>query len=193
MQATKTGMAGMLAAAMWITTTNVGCESEYKKTGGDPQAAAIQQDLFHKEVELTVAQMKAKDSTLAKFFENSRGYAVFPSIGKGGVGVGGAYGKGELIEGGKVTGIVEMSQGTVGFQLGGQTFAQIIFFQSADALAHFKSGRAEFSAEVSGVAAKEGAARSADYHQGVAVFQMTKGGLMGEASIGGQKFEYHAR
>jgi lipid-binding SYLF domain-containing protein len=183
----------VLFAAAPLALTAPGCESEYKKTGGDPNAAAMRADLFHKEVELAIDRFKVEDPSLGKFFETARGYAVFPSIGKGGAGLGGAHGRGELFENGQVIGTTEMTQGTIGLQLGGQTFAQIIFFQNGAALEHFKSGRAEFSAEVSAVAARQGAAAKADYHQGVAVFQMIKGGLMGEASIGGQKFSYQPR
>ena len=147
------------------------------------------------------------------FFDKAYGYAVFPSIGKGGVGVGGAYGKGRVYEKGKYIGDTSMSQVTVGFQLGGQAYSQIVFFQDARSLKEFTSGNFEFGAEASAVAITAGANAKANtsgssagasitkneaknvgaYNKGMATFTVAKGGLMYEASIGGQKFNYKAR
>jgi lipid-binding SYLF domain-containing protein len=147
------------------------------------------------------------------FFDNSHGYAIFPNIGKGGLGIGGAYGKGRVYVGGKHVGDTSMSQLTIGLQLGGQAYSQIIFFQDKRAFDEFSSGNFEFGATASAVAITAGASASAStggstagasggkkdattvgkYSGGMAVFTIAKGGLMYEASIGGQKFSYTAK
>ena len=152
-----------------------------------------------------------KSEAVKPFFANSYGYAVFPTVGKGGFVVGGAYGSGQVYAKGVVTGTTELFKGTIGFQLGGQAFSQMIFFQDKRAFDEFTGGNFEFEAGVSavaitaGVQAKagtEGATAGAsagpatgaqatiNYHKGMAVFVHAKGGLMYEASIGGQKFSY---
>jgi len=146
----------------------------------------------HAEVVQAIADFKQKDPTIAKFFESSAGYAVFPSIGKGAIGIGGAHGNGELLVGGKAIGSTSMTQVTIGLQLGGQSYAEVIFFEDQKTLDAFKKGDYEFAAQASAVALKSGAAANAKYASGVAVFTMAKGGLMTEASIGGQKFSYKA-
>lgn len=130
------------------------------------------------------------DSTLQKFIDTSAGYAVFPNVGKGGFVVGGARGKGLVYEKGQVIGQATMTQASVGAQVGGQTFAELILFETPAALNDFKSGKFEMSAEVSAVAAKEGASSAANYKNGVAVFALPKKGLMAQASVGGQKFKF---
>jgi len=149
----------------------------------------------------------------AKFFGSSYGYAVFPTIGKGGIGVGAAHGAGRVYAKGGHVGDTSMTQVTIGAQLGGQAYSQIIFFQNKKALDEFTTGNFEFGAQATAVAITAGAsaqtttggsgvaasgtpshakARSG-YHGGMAVFTVAKGGLMYEASIGGQKFSYDAR
>jgi len=138
-----------------------------------------------------ISNFKAKDSTLATFFANAAGYAVFPDVGKGGFIVGGSHGKGTVYEkGGNVIGTATMTQASVGALVGGQTFAQVIFFQTPAALADFKAGKFEMSTDVSAVAVKQGASTQANYKDGVAVFTMPKSGLMAAASVGGQKFKF---
>ena len=129
-------------------------------------------------------------SSLKPYFKKARGYAVFPNVGKGGFGIGGARGKGEVFEKGDVIGSTTLTQLSVGFQLGGQAFSQIIFFKNKKSLERFTEGNFEFGASASAVLISEGANASADYSDGVAVFTFSKGGLMYEASIGGQKFSY---
>jgi lipid-binding SYLF domain-containing protein len=137
-----------------------------------------------------VANFLKTDPSLQKFVDGSSGYAIFPSVGKGGLVVGGARGKGLLYEKGAITGQTTMTQASFGAQAGGQSFAEIIFFQTPAALGDFKTGKFEMSADVSAVAAAQGAAKSADYKNGVAVFTLPKKGLMVQASIGGQKFKF---
>jgi len=139
----------------------------------------------------TIATFKKTDAKIDKFFSSAAGYAVFPTIGKGGLIVGGAGGDGVLFVGGKPVGKAGMGQATVGFQLGGQTFSEIIFFENASTLSDFKSGNFALAAQASAVALSAGAAAAANYEHGVAIFTATKTGLMYEATVGGQKFSYH--
>jgi len=138
----------------------------------------------------TIAVFRKTDSSLGRFFSSAVGYAVFPSVGKGGMGIGGAYGQGVLYQRGKPVGKTTLTQVTIGFQLGGQAYSEIIFFESEKVLSDFKAGNFAFSGQASAVALTSGASANANYRMGVAVFTAAKGGLMFEASIGGQKFSY---
>lgn len=139
----------------------------------------------------TIHRFKMTDPTLKRFFDESVGYAVLPVVTKGGLVVGAAHAdEGVLFEAAKPVGSVEMTQVTVGAQIGGQDFAEIIFFQNQGTLDHFKKNNLEFAANASAVAASAGAAASSDFSNGVAVFTMPIGGLMAEAAIGGQGFTY---
>lgn len=140
-----------------------------------------------------MAEFRKADPGIQTFFDKARGYVVFPTVGKGGLGIGGAYGKGVVFEKGKVIGTSSIAQLTIGFQWGGQAYREIIFFQNKAALDDFKAGKYELGAQVSAVAITLGASADADYKNGVAVFTMTKGGLMYEASVGGQKFTFSPR
>ncbi len=127
---------------------------------------------------------------MKKLFDEAQGYAVFPSVAKGAIGLGGAHGEGQVFEKGKLVGTASLSQATIGFQLGGQVYSEAVFFEDAKALNEFKEGKFKVSAQVSAVAAAEGASANAKYQNGVAIFTLAKGGLMYEASVGGQKFSY---
>ena len=148
------------------------------------------------------------------FFNNAYGYALFPTIGKAGLVIGGAHGEGRVYKGGKYVGDSTVTQVSVGFQLGGQAYSQIVFFQDKRAFDEFTSGDFEFGAGVGAVAitaaananatttgntaGASGGSRNADtvsggYHKGMAVFTVAKGGLMYEASVSGQKFTYTSR
>ena len=152
-----------------------------------------------------------KSAAVQPFFNNCYGYTVFPTIGKGGIGIGGAYGKGQVYQGGKVTGSASLIKLSIGWQLGGQAISEIIFFEDKRAYDEFTGGNFEFDASASaiaitaGVQAKagsEGATAGAsagpatgkqaktNYNKGMAVFVHAKGGLMYEAAIGGQKFSF---
>ena len=127
---------------------------------------------------------------LKPYFKEAAGFAVFPNIAKAGLGFGGARGSGEVFEDGKVIGSATLTQLTFGFQLGAQAFSQIIFFQAKKDLNRFTDGNFEFGASASAALITEGANASFDYTNGVAVMTFSKGGLMYEASIGGQKFTF---
>ncbi len=136
------------------------------------------------------AMFLKKDPDMKRFFDKAYAYVIFPSVGKGGIGIGGAYGSGLVYRKGKVIGRARLVQATIGFQLGGQVFSEIIFFKDKAAFDRFKADKLEFAAEASAVAITAGASAKADYSNGVAVFTMTRGGLMYEASIGGQSFTF---
>ena len=127
---------------------------------------------------------------LKPYFKEAAGFAVFPNIAKAGLGIGGARGNGEVFEDGKVIGSTTVTQLSFGFQLGGQAFSQIIFFQNKRDIDRFTDGNFEFGASASAALITEGANASVDYNNGVAVMTFSKGGLMYEASIGGQKFTF---
>jgi lipid-binding SYLF domain-containing protein len=130
------------------------------------------------------------DGMMKNLFSNSYGYVIFPNVGKGAIGVGGAAGNGVAYEKGTVIGMAKMKQVTVGFQWGGQAYREVIFFENKDAMDRFKQNRIELSAQISAVAATAGASANAKYTNGVMVFTQQKGGLMYEASIGGQKLSF---
>ena len=136
------------------------------------------------------ANLFRKAGQSGQFFKTAYGYAVFPTIGKGGVGIGGAYGKGCVYAKGKHVGDTSMTQLSIGFQLGGQAYSEIVFFQTAQALENFKLGHLKFDAQASAVALTARASADLAYRNGVAIVTMAKGGLMYEASVGGQKFSY---
>ena len=152
-------------------------------------ALASDADLI-KDARATVDTFRKTDANLEKFFKSAVGWAVFPTIGKGGFIVGGAGGSGVVFEGGKPVGKTGVGQASVGFQLGGQTYSEVIFFENASTLQDFKHGNFTLAAQASAVALSAGAAASAKYEKGVAIFVATKTGLMYEASVGGQKFSY---
>ena len=142
------------------------------------------------EVQQIIKRFVEKDEGLKAFFDEAYGYAIFPGIGKGGIGIGGAYGNGEVYEQNQFIGTTRLTQISIGFQLGGQKYSEVVFFGSQGALEDFKRGNFEFSAQASAVAVTAGASADAAYSNDVAVFTMALGGLMYEASIGGQKFSY---
>jgi len=134
---------------------------------------------------------KAEDPTLQGVLDHAAGYAVFPSVGKGGFIAGGAYGQGHLFDrNGRFLGYSDVKQGTVGAQAGGQTFHELIVFKDQAALDKFKSGEYALAANYSAVVIKANAADSVNFNNGVAVFVKPEGGAMIEASIGGQKFSF---
>jgi lipid-binding SYLF domain-containing protein len=142
------------------------------------------------ETTAAIELFKRTDPKMGVLFTNATGYAIFPSVTKGAFGIGAAHGNGEVLERGRLIGSASLTQVTIGLQLGGQEYAEVIFFENLAALTKFTSNQFAMSAQASAVAASEGASRDAKYQQGVMVFTIAKGGLMFEASIGGQKFKF---
>jgi lipid-binding SYLF domain-containing protein len=142
------------------------------------------------EVVESIADFKKHDPKLQAFFDKAWGYAVYPKVGKVGMGIGGAHGDGLVFERGVVIGSTKLTQLSIGFQLGAQVYQEIIFFETQSDLDVFKEGNYELGAQASAVAVTAGASADASYDHGVAIFTLIKGGLMYEASVGGQKFKY---
>lgn len=170
----STGLMGLLAVTSCATA---------------PPTVEAKADLRHTSAG-AVSQAEQNDPSMQDIIRVSAGYAVFPDIGKGAVGVGGAYGKGDVYQNGAVVGYCDMTQGSIGVQLGGQEYTEILIFQTPDAVARFKTGNFSFDAQATAVAIKSGAGANAKFANEVAVFTMDEAGLMYEASLGGQKFSY---
>jgi lipid-binding SYLF domain-containing protein len=143
----------------------------------------------HEKAMAAKAQMLDKDPDMQRFYDSAVAYVIIPTVGKGGIGIGGARGSGYLYEGGEITAEVTLTQLSIGFQWGGQAYSEFIFFKDDVALADFKRGNYELGAQASAVAVTAGASADANYSGGVAIFTQAKGGLMYEASVGGQKFK----
>ncbi|BCN93903.1 hypothetical protein THMIRHAM_16880 [Thiomicrorhabdus immobilis] len=201
----KTAILTLALSSLAFFSMHSYADDEYSES-----EAQMTQDVSDAEFEQTIAAFQ-KAPQSAAFFDHSYGYAVFPTIGKVGFVIGGAYGKGRVYEQGRFSGNVEMTQATIGFQLGGQAFSQIIFFQDQRAYDEFTSGNFEFGAQASAIvitaganaeASTKGTSASANagnkyvkadgqYYKGMAVFSLAKGGLMYEATLGGQKFNFY--
>ncbi len=130
------------------------------------------------------------DGLMKNLFDNAYAYVILPNVGKGGIGIGGAAGNGAVFQKGTLIGMAKMTQVTIGFQWGGQAYREVIFFETKADLDRFKENRLELSAQASAVAATAGASANVKYKDGVMIFTQAKGGLMYEASIGGQKFKF---
>ena len=137
-----------------------------------------------------IQKFEEGDPGIQAWFREAYGYAVFPSVGKGGIGIGGAHGKGLVYEQRQLVGKTTLTEVTIGFQLGGQAFSEVVFFKDKTAFDDFTRENFEFGAQVSAVALTAGVSADLAYSGGVAVVTATKGGLMYEASVGGQKFSY---
>jgi hypothetical protein len=142
------------------------------------------------DVQATLERLEEKDRGLKQFLKKAYGYAVFPSVGKAALVVGGSYGRGEVFERGKMIGVATVAQTTIGVQVGGETYSQIIAFESKETLDRFKKGKLAFAANASAVLVKAGAAAAANYEKGAVVFVYAEGGMLLELSIGGQKFKF---
>ena len=171
----------ILAVAL-VTTTS------FASAGWNPGSKAESEA----EAREAVAEFKKDDSDIKIYFDEAYGYAVFPTVGKAGLGIGGAHGKGLVYEQGQAVGTTTLNQLSFGFQWGGQAYSEVVFFENKTALDDFKKGNFELGAQASAVAVTAGASTNLDYSDGVAIITRVKGGLMYEASVGGQKFGYDA-
>ena len=139
-----------------------------------------------------LSNMLKETPKLETFKNKAYAYVIFPKVTKAGIGIGGAAGRGIVYQGDKVIGSSKLKQASIGLQLGGQQYSEAVFFKDKEAFEKFTNGNLKFDAQASAVAIKEGASADLSYSGGVAVFTKTKGGLMYEASIGGQHFTYEA-
>jgi lipid-binding SYLF domain-containing protein len=173
---------GMALTLTLVAGLLVGCATA-------PTSRAEQEALLA-EATASMQQMRTEDPGLGELVRRGYGYAIFPKVTKGGLGVGGAYGRGAVYERGQHVGYSDLSQASVGLQVGGQTFSELLVFESKEALDRFKAGQFNFAADASGVVMESGVATNATFVDGVAVVVRPIGGAMVEASVGGQKFAY---
>lgn len=179
-----------LAAAGWLMLVVVagsGCQSAGPS---DQPGAATPARRLEQRAHIYRSILERKDPTLDKFFRGSAGYVIFPEVGKIGAGLAAGGGKGVLYEGGKPTGYVELFHTSLGLQLGGQTYTQVIFFRTPAEVNRLKNNNLEFDATINAVGVTRGVGQSVDYTNGVAVFILGREGLMFDASVGGQKFSF---
>lgn len=145
---------------------------------------------MEKDAAEALASMIKSTPKLQVFKDQAYGYAVYPKVTKAGVGIGGAAGKGVVYKGGEIVGSSKLKQGSIGLQIGGQQYSEVIFFEDQEAFDNFTNGNLKFDAQASAVILDEGASVDAAYNEGVAVFTQIIGGLMAEASVGGQHFTF---
>ena len=157
---------------------------------GPPSPSAPDIRFDESDARAVIAKVKEKDPGMAKVFADAYGYAVFPTVGKGAIGVGGARGKGYVYQQGKLIGRSTLTQVTIGLQLGGQAYSEVVFLETKSAMESFKNGKIKLDAQASAIALTARAAADLAYRNGVAIVTMAKGGLMYEASVGGQKFSF---
>lgn len=175
----KTRFSSIIGVCLWallVAPVALANKQSNEQLGSDVQAA--------------IQRFQEKDSTFEPTLKGLAGYAIFPEVAKGGFMVGGAGGRGEVYEGGKLIGYAHLSQGSVGAQIGGQKFSQAVLFRRKSALNRFKRNRLELSAQATANAADQGGAAAAKYADGIAIIILPISGLMAEASIGGQKFNF---
>jgi lipid-binding SYLF domain-containing protein len=177
---TGCGGAGWRPAAPSARTSGVEASTEQPSASVTPMA----------DVSATIARFRERNPKLDPYFEQAHAYVVFPRVGKGGLWLGGAGGRGYVFERGHLVGSVTLVQVTAGAQLGGQSFEQIIFLGDEAALRRLQRGKLALGADASAVVITEGAGASAAYHDGVAVFILPRAGFMGAANVAGQKMIY---
>jgi len=171
-----------ICAGMMAVAPLQGCKTEPKSEAGKAELSA--------DVDSALKKAESHDPSIQGFLNKAYGYAVFPSVGKGGLVVGGAYGKGQAFEQGKRVAYCDITQATVGAQIGGQSYTEIIAFQDKAAFDNFRYGKLKFDAQATAVALKSGAGANAKYTDGVSVITFGESGLMAEASVGGQSFSF---
>jgi lipid-binding SYLF domain-containing protein len=175
----NTNLAGAIAlAAMFL----IGCQTAPKT---EEEKADLEQD-----APTALSRMKADDPGIADVLDKGYGHVIFPNAGKGGLILGGGYGRGVVYEQVRQIGFADITQLSAGAQIGGQAFSELIVFENKDALDRFKNNQLTFAANASAVIVKKGVATAARFEDGVAIFVMPKAGAMAEASVGGQKFTF---
>lgn len=176
----------MMSVALFMSVASlglVGCAQTAPKTEAAKEGLSDRADVALKAMERADPAIKAE-------MEKAYGHVIFPEVGKGGLIVGAAFGRGEVFEKGKFIGYAKLEQGTIGLQAGGQSYDELILFENDLALSKFKMGTYAPSANASAVILKSGAAAAAPYNEGTKTFVYARGGAMAEASVGGQKFSF---
>ena len=182
---TMTSTQGILLVLAVVAGLMVSCATA-------PSSSEDKQALIA-EAETRMQQMRKDDPAVGELVKRGYGYSLFPKVGKGGLVVGGAYGRGVVYEQGRHIGYSDLTHGSVGLQAGGQTFSELVVFENKSALERFKEGKLDFAADASAVVLKTGVATNATFVNGVAVVVSPIGGAMLEASIGGQQFTYQQK
>lgn len=182
----------LMANLIMITLTNITAGSVYAgwRPSETETAKGHDIDITQTLSAKTITDFKTHYSYLDIYFEKAYGYAVFPTVTKGGIGIGAAHGKGEVYEKGNYIGTADLVQVTLGLQFGGQQYSEIVFFKDKATLEDFKAGKLKLGAQASAIAATSGVSADAAYSEGVAIATLSKSGLMYEAAIGGQKFTF---
>lgn len=175
----RSTLSTVAVALTLATSANAEATAAVSLARDEPDAAAV------------IAKFKAKDPELTKVFAESAGYVVFPTVAKGGLGIGAARGKGYVYQHGHLIGRSTLTQVTIGLQAGGQAYSEVIFFKDNAALENFKGGHLKLDAQASAVALTERVGADLAYRNGVAIVTMAEGGLMYEASVGGQKLSFN--
>jgi lipid-binding SYLF domain-containing protein len=168
--------------AVMTVAWSAGCSTE---PTNDSQRQALMTD-----ARATLMSLEARDSGLRNVVDNSYAYIVFPDVGKGGFGIGGAWGRGIVVEQGKFVGYAAVGEGAIGALVGGQTYSELVVFKSREAFRKFQESRLSFGADANAVAIKAGAAASAQFRNGMVVFIHNQGGLMADLSINGQNISF---
>ncbi len=180
----KASFGYLLCGALLVCVAVPACAGSQKDAKSASAAPRVQG------VDDTIALFKQKDSSIAQLFSSSAGYVVIPSVGKGALILGGAYGDGEAFERGAYVGTVSVSEVSVGAQVGGQSYSQVVFFETPAAFKRLKDNAFQFAAEVSAIGVDQGVAKNAKFKDGVATFVIPKQGLMASAAVGGQKLSF---
>ena len=182
----KASMAYLVCGALLLCVLAPACGGSQKdgKSAGAPERVEGIQD--------TIALFKKKDATIEQLFASSTGYVVIPSVGEGAFIVGGAHGAGEAYEGGSYVGRVTVSEVSIGAQVGGQSYSQVVFFETPEAFKRLKENSFAFSAEVSAIGVDQGVAKNAKFKNGVVTFVIPLQGLLASAAVGGQKLDFQA-
>lgn len=180
----------LIAAAAVVAAGGLAaCTATTSATSGQsPMAKVSQPSTAYPQAHQTMGRMVGADPSMRKFLNKAYGYAVFPTVSKGALIIGGSYGKGGAFRNGKLVANCSIAKGSVGFQVGGKAYSEVIFFKSKPYFDKFVNGNFSFDTGVSAVAANAGAAANVGYNKGVAVFSLPKGGLIASASVGGQNF-----
>jgi len=170
---------GLLLLAVFAVA---GCETA--------PATSNERSILEEQAQFTLGMMQKQDPELDAFLDKAYAYAVFPTVSKGGLIAGGVYGRGVVYERGVMAGYTDLSQATIGGQIGGQTYSELVVLEDEAAMNRFKTGKMTFETSLSAIALQKGTAQHAKYRDGVIAFIRPQGGLMAEATVGGQQFTY---
>lgn len=179
---TSTTRAAMVLALALAAGWLVGCSTA-------PPTAESRNELLEQST-ATMRDMNRVDPGVESFARRGHGYALFPEVTKGGLGVGGAYGRGVVYEQGQHVGYADLTAASIGMQIGGQTYSELIVFENKAAMDRFKEGRIDFTADASAIILMTGVATNVRFVDGVAVIVRPLAGAMAEAAVGGQQFKY---